>query len=220
MGLFKPIPEEKREVLKEKHALSKEVLKEKREVLKEKHALSNSDRRARVSFSFATYLGGLPEDPRSHSLGSTLYANDELVGLGSLGPKKQIVRWAECTGVTVDGGQVAKSKVGAELAFGVLGGLGAKGATDRAFLSVYRNDGAAACYQIDKKSPQAVRAQLTALLVKVGVPFLDGPLAQTTATIAVPISVADELAKLAALRDQGVLTPEEFDQQKANMLSK
>lgn len=115
---------------------------------------------------------------------------------------------------------MAKSKVGAELAFGVLGGLGAKGAADRAFLSIYRNDGAAACYQIGKKSPQAVRAQLTPLLGKVGVRFLDGPLTQVTATFSAQVSVADELAKLAALRDQGVLTPEEFDQQKANLLAK
>lgn len=32
------------------------------------------------------------------------------------------------------------------------------------------------------------------------------------------MSVADELAKLAALRDSGVLTQEEFDQQKAALL--
>lgn len=33
-----------------------------------------------------------------------------------------------------------------------------------------------------------------------------------------PTSLADELTKLAALRDQGVLTPEEFDAQKARLL--
>lgn len=35
---------------------------------------------------------------------------------------------------------------------------------------------------------------------------------------AAPVSVADELAKLAALRDQGVLSPEEFEAQKARLL--
>jgi len=40
----------------------------------------------------------------------------------------------------------------------------------------------------------------------------DGPLTP-------PSSVADELAKLAALRDQGILTPEEFERQKAKLLS-
>jgi hypothetical protein len=35
---------------------------------------------------------------------------------------------------------------------------------------------------------------------------------------AVPASLADELTKLAALRDQGVLNPAEFEQQKARLL--
>jgi hypothetical protein len=35
---------------------------------------------------------------------------------------------------------------------------------------------------------------------------------------AAPVSVADELAKLAALRDQGLLSPQEFEQQKARLL--
>ncbi|RKN31198.1 DUF4429 domain-containing protein [Micromonospora musae] len=33
-----------------------------------------------------------------------------------------------------------------------------------------------------------------------------------------PVSVADELAKLAALRDHGLLSPQEFEQQKARLL--
>jgi len=37
--------------------------------------------------------------------------------------------------------------------------------------------------------------------------------------VAVPTSSADELAKLAALRDRGILTPEEFASQKAALLS-
>ena len=43
------------------------------------------------------------------------------------------------------------------------------------------------------------------------------PPAQAVATAA-PLSVADELTKLAALRDSGVLTPEEFEQQKRRAL--
>jgi len=36
---------------------------------------------------------------------------------------------------------------------------------------------------------------------------------------AAPVDTADQLAKLAGLRDQGVITPEEFDAQKAKLLS-
>lgn len=173
---------------------------------------------ASTSFKHVTYLGGLPEEPRAASLEGNLFATQDHIGCGTLSAKNHVVRWADCTGVTVEGGQVAKSKVGAELAFGVLGGLGAKGAADRAFLHVYRNDGAAACYQIGKKSPQAVRAQLTPLLAKAAVPFLDGPMPQAPPAAA-PVSVADELAKLAVLREQGVLTLEEFNLQKAALLA-
>ncbi len=36
---------------------------------------------------------------------------------------------------------------------------------------------------------------------------------------AVPVNIADELMKLAQFRDAGVLSPEEFDQAKAKLLS-
>jgi hypothetical protein len=87
---------------------------------------------------------------------------------------------SQTKGVTVDGGEVAKSKVGATLAFGVLGDLAAKGAMDRAFLAIYRNDGATAHFQIDHLSPQSLRAQLAPILFKVGVPFSQRPILHRT----------------------------------------
>ena len=48
---------------------------------------------------------------------------------------------------------------------------------------------------------------------------LNRPSEQATAPSTVAVSVADELGKLAALRDSGVLTQEEFDQQKQRLLS-
>ena len=36
---------------------------------------------------------------------------------------------------------------------------------------------------------------------------------------AAPVSIADELAKLAALTQQGILTPQEFEAQKARLLT-
>lgn len=44
--------------------------------------------------------------------------------------------------------------------------------------------------------------------------------ASTETGTATTVSVADELQKLAALRDKGVLTSEEFDQQKRALLSR
>ena len=66
-----------------------------------------------------------------------------------------------------------------------------------------------------KTSALAVRAALSPLLRELGIPFADdGPEAATA-----PASAADELAKLAALRDQGVLTDAEFATQKARLLA-
>jgi hypothetical protein len=45
------------------------------------------------------------------------------------------------------------------------------------------------------------------------------PSPPTASAVASSASVADELAKLAALRDQGVLSEEEFLAQKARLLS-
>ena len=47
---------------------------------------------------------------------------------------------------------------------------------------------------------------------------VDQPHAAQVATVGAP-SLADELAKLAALRDQGVLTDAEFETKKAQLLS-
>lgn len=45
-----------------------------------------------------------------------------------------------------------------------------------------------------------------------------GQHAPQSATGTTPVSVAEELAKLAALREQGILSPAEFEQQKARLL--
>ena len=105
--------------------------------------------------------------------------------------------------------------------FGVLGGLAAKGSAERAYLAVHRRDGATGHFQFDKMSPQALRGRIAPVLFKVAVPFLDEPpvgISAPTAQGVAPFSVADELKKLVALRETGVLTEEEFVAQKARVL--
>ena len=134
-------------------------------------------------------------------------------------PRKFVIYWADCIGVTVDGGEIAKSRVAATVMFGVWG-LGAQDKETLTFLSIYRKDGAVACYRIPGTDPQGLRVRLRPLLLKVGVPFLDEPAAVqvTPPAHTSPPSVADELAKLAALRDSGVISNEEFAAQKAKLL--
>jgi Short C-terminal domain len=112
----------------------------------------------------------------------------------------------------VDGGHVAKSKTGAVVAFGVLG-LGAKITKNEACLSVHLNDGGAVKFKVDKMTPQQLHAKFSVLLASRGVHVGDEP-ASAAAT-----PVADELAKFAALRDQGILTEDEFAAKKPQLLT-
>lgn len=57
---------------------------------------------------------------------------------------------------------------------------------------------------------EKLRAELDAAIIAQHAPQQTGPASSA--------SLADELAKLAGLRDQGILTPAEFEQQKARLL--
>ncbi len=63
-----------------------------------------------------------------------------------------------------------------------------------------------------------VRAKITPILKAAGVPFFG-----ETPEISPPKSaadIADELRKLAALRDEGIITDEEFQAQKTKLLNR
>jgi hypothetical protein len=183
-----------------------------------------------VTFGYAEYLGGHPTLGRKRS-GNLWFTAQEL-GIGMRRPKVAVLQLSEVASVEVTGGQVAKSKVGAELVFGVFGGLGAKGAKNQATIAVYTKDDQIAYYLVDKKSVAQVQAAIAPLLRAVGIPFRDELVAQkqqeafhdavVQATQAAQgggaPSTADELVKLAQLRDQGILTDEEFAAQKAKLL--
>jgi len=83
-------------------------------------------------------------------------------------------------------------------------------------LAVHLRSGGIVYYQAHLNF-QAFRANVTPILHSLGVTVSDGaPVA--SAAPAPTISVADELAKLAQLRDSGVLTEAEFATQKAKLL--
>ena len=118
--------------------------------------------------------------------------------------------------------QVAKTRIGAVLLFGVLGGLGARGAADRGTLLVHLKDGQTGYFTI---GPEWSQSQLLGILApwynSLGIPLRrTGQPAPTTQPALSPISVADELTKLAGLRDSGILTSEEFETEKARLLGR
>lgn len=185
-----------------------------------------------VSFGYATYLGGHPQLGRKRS--GNLFFTTQEVGIGTFRPKAAVISLSQVASVEVSGGQVATSKVGAEIMFGVLGGLGAKNAIDRATITLYTTDNQVAYYQIDKKSAAQVRAGIAPILRSASIPFQDEAVAATQqealrdavvqATQAAAQggrspTMVDELAKLAQLHESGALSDDEFATLKAKLIA-
>lgn len=215
------------EAAKERKALEKAEKKEqkavdragKRETLDARSAAAKDRRASSGVIGNATYCGGLPEAPRKAT--GNLIWDDEKIGVGTMNAKKGIVRWDEVASITTDSDQIAKRKTGAIVMFGVLGGLGGRATQERSELAVTRHDGATAYFELDKISKAKLRGKLGPSINRRGLRFADeesrGP-AQPTTVIEAP-SLADELSKLAGLRDQGILSEDEFNEAKARLIS-
>jgi len=130
-------------------------------------------------------------------------------------PRRAVVPWSNVASVSMESLTEAKSRLGAVLVFGVLGLL-AKGTADSTVIAVRLLDGGTVYYQADLNF-RDFRANVTPILQSFGVTVTDE--STRTPKLAPPVaSVADELAKLAQLRDSGVLTEAEFATQKAKLL--
>jgi hypothetical protein len=115
------------------------------------------------------------------------------------------VKAIDCVEITSE--QVARSKVGAVLVFGALGGLAAKGSEDRGTLLVHLKSGQTGYLSNKGHSQHLLLAKLTPWLKSVNIPVRApamGHHAQPTQAVADPFSVADEIAKLGALKTQGL----------------
>ena len=132
----------------------------------------------------------------------------------------EICRTRAIASLEVTSEQVAKSKVGAAVLFGVLGGVTAKSSMDRATMLVSLKNQETGYFTVAKQS--------TASLLGIIKPWADsheivlGPVkddaSQLAPSSAGPTLIADELAKLWELRQAGALTEEEFSAQKARLL--
>ncbi len=94
-----------------------------------------------------------------------------------------------------------------------------KGAVDRGTLIVHLKSGQAGYFSINDYSQREILGKITPWLrstqIRVGTPSSKSP----TPASSNPISVADEIAKLGALKAQGLLSEEEFAAQKAKLLA-
>lgn len=93
-----------------------------------------------------------------------------------------------------------------------------KNKDQEAYITLELSDGQEVILFVDDKAPMALRAKLAKVISAVKQANISSQ-SQTAQSVA-NSSVADELAKLASLKEQGILTQEEFNSEKAKILSK
>jgi hypothetical protein len=168
-------------------------------------------------FANAAYLGGSERFPPGTQ--GVLFFTTKAIGLGRqmpgafapvTGPEQVLLPIGHVESIEVTGRAIATSRLIPVLLLGVLG-LAAKASKMQTTVVVRTTDEEALYFLLDHQAPEQVKALLTPHLKRVGVPFHDEPSSG-------PADVADEIRKLAALRDDGVLTQDEFERRKAKLL--
>jgi hypothetical protein len=154
-------------------------------------------------FRDVSYHGGFNDFSKNHKRGN-LWFNDDTIGIGLRGPKHPCVTTSS----------VVRVVLGTEAGgvHSVLPGM-TSGGNDRTPIEIHTNDGQVGQFTINQ-SPAKVRGGLCAWLREKNIAEgVDNPVASASST-----SVADEIVKLASLRDSGLLTEEQFEAQKAKLL--
>jgi hypothetical protein len=163
------------------------------------------------------YLGGWTEHPKAH--GNEKTANSLLVGPTGLRYRAITtlfaIPWEQVTGIEVEGPEQASKRITATrlLTIGVFA-LAAQKKTKAAVITVTTTDGGEAVFQTHDWLALDLRAKLTPVLSH----FRNQQTAEQSAPP--PTSAADEIRKLADLRDQGILTEAEFQSKKTELLSR
>lgn len=179
-----------------------------------------------ITFYYVTYHGGFTHLNFTSAVGDLRFTDDCLVLLDNDRNLKESRRrkWELCragaiSAVEVSSEQVAKSKLGATLIFGVVGGVTAKATKDRTTLIVHLKSGATGYFSIDLVSAAEILGPLTPWLssrkISIGAPT---PAAGAPSGPA-PSLISDELERLAEMRDKGVLTEDEFAALKAKLIT-
>jgi hypothetical protein len=179
--------------------------------------IEKADEVPRVSLGTADYLGGYPAFG-APSKGQLSFTASAVFFAG------MTLHMALVESLGLGGGQVAKSKLGAAVLFGVLGAVADKDAKDRAELVVHLKTGDAAFFFLQDTSAFEIRAKLMPLVREAGVPFkdeLDEKANQRDVGVQPDStgSLADELTKLAKLQESGFLTADELAAAKAKLLA-
>jgi len=172
--------------------------------------------------SETTYHGGFSDEPKSHA-GCILKIDKSGVSLSKFRTIFSIP-WSDITDLEVEGPEQASKRFTATR-LALLGplGLAFKKSKKSTVIQVSTKSGDLAVFVTEKYVVHEVRPKLQAIINKIcqgGLPVesaLLSPVEPVPATP--PVSAADEIAKLVALRDSGAITDEEFTAYKGRLLS-
>lgn len=158
------------------------------------------------------YLGGHPHHPKPGKLNVNVVLDD--AGVRCVGMRELFrIPWSDVAGLDAEGREQAQSRVTATrlVTLGVFA-LAAKKKQKSAYLTVALKAGGEVLFQVDGATPQELRGRIApALALVTGTP----PPAAT-------VSIGDPMERLSlasSLHDAGVLTDEEFAEQKARILA-
>lgn len=171
-----------------------------------------------------TYHGGFSYVPESKwtRIGRLILGNDKVTmdriqdkQMRNL-PAIELCSTRAISAIEVTSEQTAKSKVGAAVLFGVLGAVTARGSMDRATLIVHLKSGEKGYFTMDKQSVASLLGIVEPWMREKGI--TSGSPEMSLVQTAAPNLIADELSKLAQLRDSGVLSEDEFSDLKSKLI--
>ena len=168
--------------------------------------------------SSTEYLGGWSGHPKKHGNTNMLLFRKD--GIAYRGFRDIfVIPWGQITSIEIEGPDSPSSRITATrlVTLGVFA-LAAKKKSSSAAVVVEVDAGETAIFHSDKVSAGEVRTKLLPVTTRLSRAAPATPVAEANTALAAPISVADELMKLAQLRDQGIITKEQFEAQRAKLL--
>lgn len=168
-----------------------------------------------INLGRSAYLGGLDEYPKR--LSWNLWFTDDAVGLGEQSPRHPEINVTAIRSLDVYSSVEAKSRLGATLAFGIVGALASKGSKERTIIAVNLRDGGAAYFENENLRAEEARAKLSSWMRAHNV--LSSEDARHAELVDGRSDIAGQLGHLGSLHAAGILTDEEFSTAKSRLIS-
>lgn len=180
-----------------------------------KAAYKQSEERRAATLTNVEYMGGF--QGKKKALGNLSFNKEQLVFKVALNARSSfVIPTTDIVDMTVEGKDEVSRRVTVTrlIAVGIFAfALQKKGRDKDAFVAVTLADGQEAIFHVKNQSPMELRARLSQTISQIK------QYAPQPTAAAVSVSIADELAKLAKLKDDGVITQAEFDKKKTELLA-